>query len=482
MAFSPLVSEPGSTPQPGLLGSPREPVTVIGGGLAGCEAAWQLVQRGVPVTLIEMKPARQSPAHTTPLLSELVCSNSLRSDDPNTPAGLLKSELRAASSLVIECADATRVPAGDALAVDRHQFSRLVTARLLHHPLLTLRRRLVDELPTGPCILAGGPLVDGGAARAVRRLCGDRLYFYDAIAPIVEADSLDWDRCFVASRTKRPRRGQPLPPPPISEGDYINCPMSRAEYEAFVAALLDGRKVSPHRFEEPRYFEGCLPIEVMAERGPDTLAFGPMKPVGLVDPNAVPGAEKPYAIVQLRAENRFGTAYNLVGFQTRLAYPDQKRIFSMIPALHQAEFLRYGSIHRNSYVESHRVLDESLALRGCPNVHLAGQITGVEGYIESTAIGLLVARFVAAKAAGKPVEPPPVTTALGALYHHVMRPRQPGEPFVPMNINFGLLPALDDPAFPWASAKEAKKAGKHGRRTLHAARAQAHLGPWLAAG
>jgi methylenetetrahydrofolate--tRNA-(uracil-5-)-methyltransferase len=474
--MSPLASSP--APDPTSFAS--EPVTVIGGGLAGCEAAWQLVQRGVPVTLIEMKPARQSPAHTTPLLAELVCSNSLRSDDPATPAGLLKAELRAAGSLIIECADATRVPAGDALAVDRHAMSRLVTARLCQHPLLTLRRQLVDALPQGPCILAGGPLVDGGAAREVRRLCGDRLYFYDAIAPIVEADSLDWDRCFMASRAKRPRRGQPAPVP-SGEGDYINCPMSRDEYFAFVEALLAGRKVSPHRFEEPRYFEGCLPIEVMAERGPDTLAFGPMKPVGLTDPHAAPDAERPYAIVQLRAENRFGTAYNLVGFQTRLAYPEQKRIFSLIPALKNAEFLRFGSIHRNSYVESHRVLDDSLALRGKPNVHLAGQITGVEGYIESTAIGLLVARFVDEKRRGQPISPPPVTTALGALYHHVSRPRQPGEPFVPMNINFGLLPALDDPAYPWASAKEAKKAGKHGRRTLHAARAQTHLPPWLAA-
>ncbi|MBL9008199.1 MAG: methylenetetrahydrofolate--tRNA-(uracil(54)-C(5))-methyltransferase (FADH(2)-oxidizing) TrmFO [Myxococcales bacterium] len=455
-----------------------EPVCVIGGGLAGCEAAWQLVQRGIPVTLIEMKPARQSPAHTTPLLAELVCSNSLRSDDPATPAGLLKAELRAAGSLIIACADATRVPAGDALAVDRHQMSRLVTARLCQHPLFTLRRQLVDELPDGLCILAGGPLVDGGAAREIRRLCGDRLYFYDAIAPIVEADSLDWDRCFFASRQKRPRRGQPAPQP-SGEGDYINCPMSRDEYFAFVEALLAGRKVSPHRFEEPRYFEGCLPIEVMAERGPDTLAFGPMKPVGLTDPSAAPDAERPYAIVQLRAENRFGTAYNLVGFQTRLAYPEQKRIFSLIPALKNAEFLRFGSIHRNSYVESHRVLDDSLALRDKPTLHLAGQITGVEGYIESTAIGLLVARFVDEKRRGQPISPPPVTTALGALYHHIHRPRQPGEPFVPMNINFGLLPALDDPAYPWASAKEAKKAGKHGRRTLHAARAQAHLPPWL---
>ena len=506
-------------------------MTVIGGGLAGCEAAWQLARRGVRVTLIEMKPSRMSPAHTTPLLGEIVCSNSLRSDDPHTPAGLLKAELRAAGSLIIACADATRVPAGDALAVDRHQFARRITALVARHPNIRLERRLVDRLPDGPCILAGGPLVEGGAAREVRRLCGDRLYFYDAIAPIVDAETLDWDLCFRASRYGqeksqpggRRRRGrgrrpgaqvaaaeatteaaaeaapaaapaEPIEPPveapsaagepgeasesatcetpaaaPV-EGDYINCPMSEPEYRAFVDALLGGRKVQPHRFEEPRYFEGCLPIEVMAERGADTLAFGPMKPVGLSDPR--PGAAPPYAVVQLRAENRYGTAYNLVGFQTRLAYPEQKRIFALIPALHRAEFLRFGSIHRNSYVEGHKVLDEDLALRGRPSVHLAGQITGVEGYIESTAMGLVCALLVEGKLRGRRVSPPPPTTALGALYHHVRHPREPGEPYVPMNINFGLLPPLEDP-------RAAKKAGKHGRRVLHAERARVALPVWL---
>lgn len=423
------------------------------------------MRRGVRVELVEMKPMRQSPAHTTPLLCELVCSNSLRSDDLHSPAGLLKAELRASGSLVIECADATRVPAGDALAVDRHQFSRLVTTRLARHPLLRLSRRLVDTLPDGPCILAGGPLVDGGAAREVRRLCGDRLYFYDAIAPIVDAETLDWDLCFRGSRYAD--RAEPGAEP---EGDYINCPMNRDEYHAFVDALLAGRKVMPHRFEEPRYFEGCLPIEVMAERGRDTLAFGPMKPVGLFDPR--PGAGRPHAVVQLRAENRYGTAYNLVGFQTRLAYPDQKRIFAMIPAMHRAEFLRFGSIHRNSYVEAHKVLDEALALRGRPNVHLAGQITGVEGYIESTAMGLLVALFVLARQRGRDIAPPPPTTALGALYHHVLHPREAGEPYVPMNINFGLFPQLEDP--------RARRAGKGGRRVMHAERAQRELPAWLA--
>ena len=433
-------------------------ITVIGGGLAGCEAAWQLAERGHRVDLIEMKPLRMSPAHTTPLLAELVCSNSLRSDDPMTPAGLLKAELRGAHSLVIGCADATRVPAGDALAVDRVLFSRLVTAKVTRHPNIRLRRQLCDELPSGPCILAGGPLVDGGAARTLRRLCGDRLYFYDAIAPIVDADSIDPDRCFRGSRY---HEGE--------EGDYLNCPMNQAEYEAFVQELLSARKVTPHRFEEPRYFEGCLPIEVMAERGKDTLAFGPMKPVGLVDPRNP--QTPPYAVVQLRAENRYHTAYNLVGFQTRLAYPEQKRIFAMIPALAHAEFIRYGSIHRNSYVEGHKVLDESLALRAAPQVHLAGQITGVEGYIESTAMGLLCALFLSDKLRGRPLSLPPSTTAIGGLYHHVVTPRLAGEKYVPMNINFGLLPPF--------VGKEARRAGKRGRRALHAERAREHLPAWL---
>lgn len=438
-------------------------VTVIGGGLAGCEAAWQLAERGARVALIEMKPARCSPAHTTPLLGELVCSNSLRSDDLHSPAGLLKAELRASGSLIMRCADETRVPAGDALAVDRHQFSQRITARIAHHPNIRLQRQLVDRLPDGLCILAGGPLVDGGAAREIRRLCGDRLYFYDAIAPIVEAETLDWEHCFRGSRYHDSEGGV--------EGDYINCPLTDDEYYAFVDALIAGRKVRPHSFEEPRYFEGCLPIEVMAERGRDTLSFGPMKPVGLVDPR--PGAKRPYAVVQLRAENRYATSYNLVGFQTRLAYPDQKRIFAMIPALQRAEFLRFGSIHRNSYVEGHKVLDATLALRGQPNVHLAGQITGVEGYIESTSIGLICGLLVLGKLRGSLMPPPPETTALGALYHHVTHPRPPGEAYVPMNINFGLLPPLPDP-------RAAKKAGKHGRRVLHAERAQQVLPSWLA--
>jgi len=402
------------------------------------------------VALVEQKPGRISPAHTTPLLAELVCSNSLRSDDAATPAGLLKAELRRAGSLILREADRTRVPAGDALAVDRQAFSRGVTVALALEPNVRIERRPLDALPSGPVILAGGPLVGGGVARELRALCGDRFYFYDAIAPIVDAESIDWNKAFRGSRYK-----------PGVEGDYVNCPLTRDEYLAFVRAVREGKQVLPHAFEEPRYFEGCLPIEVMAERGDDVLAFGPMKPVGL-DTDA-------YAVVQLRAENRWATSFNLVGFQTRLTYPEQKRIFGMIPALANAEWVRFGSIHRNSYIESWRLCGPELELRARPDVRLAGQITGVEGYIESTAMGLLVALFVHGRLTGRPLAPPPPTTAFGALHQHLVRPRQPGEPFQPTNINFGLLPPLD------------ARAKKRDRRVLHARRAAADLGPWLGA-
>jgi methylenetetrahydrofolate--tRNA-(uracil-5-)-methyltransferase len=418
-------------------------VTVIGGGLAGCEAAWQLARRGVRVALVEQKPARMSPAHTTPLLGELVCSNSLRSDDPSTPAGLLKAELRRAGSLIVRCADAARVPAGDALAVDRALFSRGITTALALEPNVRIERRALDRIPDGDVILAGGPLVGGGVQRELRALCGDRFYFYDAIAPIVDGDSIDWAHAFRGSRYHE-----------SSDGDYVNCPLSRAEYHAFVRAVRDGNKVLPHAFEEPRWFEGCLPIEVMAERGDDVLAYGPMKPVGL--------ATDAYAVVQLRAENRHATCFNLVGFQTRLTYPEQKRIFAMIPALAHAEWLRFGSIHRNSYLETWRLCGPSLELKSRPRLRLAGQITGVEGYIESTAIGLLCALLLLGKS------PPPETTAMGALYHHITRSRGPGEPFQPTNVNFGLLPPLDG------------KTRKRERRSLHAARAEHAFSPWLA--
>ena len=426
-------------------------VTVIGGGLAGCEAAWQLAERGVDVTLVEQKPARLSPAHGSPLLAELVCSNSLRGNGIETPAGLLKAELRLAGSLVLRCADETRVPAGDALAVDRHAFGRAVTIAIASHPRITLERRALDELPPdGKIVLAGGPLVGGGVERQLRALCGDRFYFYDAIAPIVDAESIDWDHAFYGSRYGK------------GDGaDYVNCPLGKDEYVAFVEALRTGIKVAPHPFEEPRYFEGCLPVEIMAERGEDTLAFGPMKPVGL--------ETDAYAVVQLRAESRHATSYNLVGFQTRLTYPEQKRVFSMIPALRNAEWVRFGSIHRNAYIESHRLLDEHFALHALPRMHLAGQITGVEGYIESTAIGLLVGLFVAGELTGSAVAVPPPETAFGALYAHALRPREPKEPFQPSNINFGLMPPL-----PYEKGRH----GKRDRRLRHIERARVAHEAW----
>jgi methylenetetrahydrofolate--tRNA-(uracil-5-)-methyltransferase len=430
---------------------------VIGGGLAGCEAAWQLAERGLEVALVEMKPAALSPAHRTPALCELVCSNSLRSDDPEAPAGLLKAELRALGSLVIACADRHRVPAGDALAVERFGFGREVTARLALHPRVRIERRVVDALPEGPTIVATGPLTGGKLAETVRRLLGgDRLYFYDAIAPIVDAETIAWDAAFRASRWESADD---------AGGDYVNCPLDAEEYRTFVREVRAGRKVAPHGFEEARYFEGCLPIEVMAERGEEVLAHGPMRPVGLRDPRT---GRRPHAVVQLRAENVYGTAYNLVGFQTRLAYPEQKRIFRLIPALREAEFLRFGSIHRNSYIDSPRLLGPELELRARPLVRFAGQITGVEGYIESCAMGLLAAWFAAGRLAGRPVAPPPPATALGGLYHHVTAPRGAGERLSPTNINFGLLPPPD------------QKLARAERRAWLVARAQRELDRWLA--
>jgi len=426
-------------------------VTVIGGGLAGCEAAWQLARRGVSVTLVERKPVEMSPAHTTPLLAEIVCSNSLKSDNPESPPGMLKAELRCAGSLILGCADQTRVPAGEALAVDRHHFAREVTARIALEPRIHLERRPLNEWPDGPVIVATGPLTGDALARRLSRALGDALYFYDAIAPIVDAETIDLARTFRASRRGR------------GEGEYLNCPLSRAEYEALVAEIRAGRQVAPHAFEEERYFEGCLPIEVMAERGGETLRFGPMRPVGL----RPDGGESPWAVVQLRPEDREATAYNLVGFQTRLVYPEQQRILRTIPALRNAEFLRMGSIHRNTYVDAPRRLGPELELRGHPDVRLAGLLVGVEGYVECAAMGLLAALFLAGRLRDAPVAPPPPTTALGALYLHVTRMRGEGETFQPANVHFGLLPPL-----PGRIARDE-------RRRLQIERARRDLGPWL---
>ncbi|MEZ4404729.1 MAG: methylenetetrahydrofolate--tRNA-(uracil(54)-C(5))-methyltransferase (FADH(2)-oxidizing) TrmFO [Kofleriaceae bacterium] len=465
-------------------------VTVIGGGMAGCEAAWQLAELGFRVALCESKPAQISPAHQTPLLAELVCSNSLRSDDPETPAGMLKRELRQAGSLLMACAASHRVPAGNALAVDRFGFGRAVTVALAMHPRIRIERRPVDDWPTGPVVVATGPLTAGPIGALIRRhLGGDRMYFYDAIAPIVAADSIDMSCAYKASRWNRESDpaltggggrgaggeggggdagGGSGDDGEASVGDYINCPIDKDTYRAFVAAVKAGRQVVPHEFEEPRYFESCLPIEVMAERGDDTLRYGPMRPVGLTDPRT---GRWPHAVVQLRPENRYLTAYNLVGFQTRLAYPEQQRIFAMVPALARAEWLRFGSIHRNTYVDAPRLLGATFELLDQPQVRLAGLLTGVEGYIESCAMGLVCAHLFADAAAGRTPTPPPPTTMMGALYTHVRTPRGPKERYAPTNVNFGLLPPVP----------ELTMKAKDIRRRAQIGRAVADFDAWAAA-
>ena len=446
-------------------------VTVVGGGMAGSEAAWQLAEIGLRVALVEMKPCAMSPAHQSPLLGELVCSNSLRSDDPVAPAGLLKQELRRCGSMVIACADQHRVPAGQALAVERFGFARAITQRLALHPRIRIERRRLDDLPSGPVIVCTGPLTEGALGEVIRaELGGDRMYFYDAIAPIVAADSIDFDFAFRASRWGRdmdaPDRDAPEERAAGGDtgvGDYVNCPMNKLEYEAFVEAVNGGRKVLPHDFEEPKYFESCMPIEVMAERGPQTLRFGPMRPIGLRDPRT---GHRPWAVLQLRPENKYLTAYNLVGFQTRLAYPEQQRIFQMIPALHRAEFLRFGSIHRNTYIDAPARLGERFELRTRPNVRFAGLLTGVEGYIESCAMGLVVAWLLAAELTGRAAPPPPPTTMMGGLYHHVTAPREGNYKYGPTNVNYGLLPPLEG-------------VRKDHRKERMSERARADLDTWL---
>jgi len=459
-------------------------VTVVGGGMAGSEAAWQLAEAGIEVSLVEMKPCAMSPAHQSPLLGELVCSNSLRSDDPGAPAGLLKQELRRCGSLVIACADRHRVPAGQALAVERFGFARAITQRLALHPRIRIERRRLEELPEGPVIVATGPLTEGALGEVIRReLGGDRMYFYDAIAPIVAADSIAWDHAFRASRWGRDaapeggdegaggvRSGASADDPDgaaggdVGVGDYVNCPLTREQYDAFVAAVNAGRKVLPHDFEEPRYFESCMPIEVMAERGPQTLRFGPMRPIGLRDPRT---GHRPWAVVQLRPENRYLTAYNLVGFQTRLAYPEQQRIFAMVPALQRAEFLRFGSIHRNTYIDAPARLGPRFELRTRPSVRFAGLLTGVEGYIESCAMGLVVAWMLAGELTGRAAPPPPPTTMMGGLYQHVTAPRGEGYKYGPTNVNYGLLPPIEG--------------RKDQRKPRMAERARRDLEAWLGA-
>ena len=406
------------------------PTTIIGGGLAGCEAAWQIARRGGRVRLVDMKPQRFSPAHHLEELAELVCSNSLRSDDPHSAVGLLKEEMRRLDSLLLAVAEETRVPAGKALAVDRARFAGSVTARLEADPNITIERSEVTSLPepaAAPLLLATGPLTSDPLAAALAELTGEaHLAFYDAIAPIVSAESLDRSVIYQASRYDD------------GPGDYLNCPMDREQYQTFITALAAADKVEPKEFEEPRYFEGCLPIEVMLARGEDTLRFGPMKPVGLPDPRT---GRDPYAVVQLRMENREGATYNLVGFQTKLTYPAQTRVFRLIPGLERAEFTRLGSIHRNTFVCGPQVLTPTLQCRMRPDLLLAGQLTGVEGYVESTAMGLLAGINGYRLAAGLPPVTPPPETALGSLIGHLTM--SDPKHFQPSNVNFGLFPPIN---------------------------------------
>ncbi len=407
----------------------QEQVLVIGGGLAGSEAAWQSARQGVRVLLYEMKPIKFSPAHKNQGLAELVCSNSLRSENLASAVGLLKEELRQAGSLIMQAADATRVPAGKAHAVDRELFSQYITRKLEEHPLISIVRREITEIPAedSPVVLSTGPLTSDALANSLRELIGtDFMAFYDSIAPIIAGDSINMDIVFRQSRYG-----------PEGEGDYLNCPMNQDEYHRFYEALTAAEKVPLRSFEKPRYFEGCLPIEIMAERGIDTLRYGPMKPVGLTDPRT---GEQPYAVVQLRAENRQETMYNMVGFQTKLKYQEQDRIFRMVPGLENAEFVRLGSIHRNTFVCAPLVIDKFLRLKVRPNILLAGQLSGVEGYVESTAMGLLAGIGAAKEIKGQAMQPPPATTAHGALIAHLTQAKP--DIFQPMNVNFGLFPPL----------------------------------------
>jgi methylenetetrahydrofolate--tRNA-(uracil-5-)-methyltransferase len=416
-------------------------IHVVGGGLAGSEAAWQLAERGHDVVLHEMRPVRGTPAHKTDRLAELVCSNTFKSTEPTNAHGLLKAEMRILGSVVLEAADDARVPGGSALTVDREVFSRGVHDRVSSHPRVTIARGEVTDLPS-PGIIATGPLTSDALAAAIRsRLGADSLAFYDAIAPIVSHDSIDRAMVFRASRyDKETMPGAEPGTPATTEGAYVNCPMTRDEYETFIDALIAADQASAHGFDQVPYFEGCMPAEEMARRGRDTLRFGPMKPVGLRDPRT---GKRPYAVVQLRMEDRAGQMWNIVGFQTRLRYPEQQRVFRMIPGLAQAEFLRFGSIHRNSYVNSPGSLTPHLSLRDDASVLFAGQLTGVEGYTESTATGLVAALNLSRLVHGLEPTVPPPTTMLGALYRY-LREADPRH-FQPMNANFGLIEALAQP-------------------------------------
>ena len=405
-------------------------IHIIGGGLAGSEAAWQLAEAGFRVRLSEMRGGGDmTPAHETDRLAEMVCSNSFRSDDAeNNAVGLLHQEMRTLDSLIMRAGDRNRVPAGSALAVDREAFAAEVTATIERHPNVTVVRERIGALPDHLAIVATGPLTGSALADAIAAETGeDALAFFDAIAPIVHRDSIDMDKAWMAARWDKGGK------------DYINCPLDRAQYETFVRALVDGEKMPFKEWEKDTpYFEGCMPVEVMAERGPETLRHGPMKPVGLDDPRT---GRWPYAVVQLRQDNKLGTLWNMVGFQTKLKHGEQVRIFRTIPGLENAEFARLGGIHRNAFINSPKVLDGELRLKSKPNIRFAGQITGCEGYVESAAVGILAARFVIAELRGERLPPPPVETALGALLNHITGGAD-AETFQPMNVNFGLMPPL----------------------------------------
>jgi methylenetetrahydrofolate--tRNA-(uracil-5-)-methyltransferase len=459
-----------------------DPIHIVGGGLAGSEAAWQAASLGVPVVLHEMRPVRATDAHQTDGLAELVCSNSFRSDDAETNAvGLLHAEMRALGSLIMRCGDAHQVPAGGALAVDRVGFSQAVTTALRSHPLIEIRREevagpLPDEWDS--VIIATGPLTSPALVGAIATMTGEKeLAFFDAIAPIVHRESIDMDTAWFQSRYDKAGPGG-------TGADYINCPMSRDQYEAFIDALLAGEKTEFREWEKNTpYFDGCLPIEVMAERGRETLRHGPMKPFGLT--NAHRPEEKPYAVVQLRQDNALGTLFNIVGFQTKLKYAEQVRIFRMIPGLGNAEFARLGGIHRNTYLNSPKLLDATLRLKGEPRLRFAGQITGCEGYVESAAIGLLTGRFAAAERLGSAPALPPPTTAMGALLNHITGghivtidegPRS----FQPMNVNFGLFPPLEAAISKGPNGERLRGTAKAiARKKALTSRARADLAAWI---
>ncbi|MFD1623208.1 methylenetetrahydrofolate--tRNA-(uracil(54)-C(5))-methyltransferase (FADH(2)-oxidizing) TrmFO [Azospirillum griseum] len=439
------------------------PVHVIGGGLAGSEAAWQIAERGVPVVLHEMRPVRKTDAHDTDKLAELVCSNSFRSDDAEYNAvGLLHEEMRRCGSLILRCADAHKVPAGGALAMDRDHFADAVTAAITGHPLITLERGEIAGLPPeewDSVVIATGPLTSPALAEAIRAFTGEEsLAFFDAIAPIVYLESVDLSKAWFQSRYDKPGPGG-------TGKDYINCAFEKDEYRAFIAALIEGEKVDFKEWEKNTpYFEGCLPIEVMAERGVDTLRYGPMKPVGLTNPHKP--ERRPYAVVQLRQDNALGTLYNLVGFQTKLRHAEQIRIFRMIPGLEKAEFARLGGLHRNTFLNSPRLLDGALRLKAQPRLRFAGQVTGCEGYVESAAVGLLAGRFAAADRLGGDCVAPPPTTALGAILSHITGGAE-AETFQPMNVNFGLFPPVDE------------KIRGRDRKLAYTRRALADLAAWI---